>query len=89
MLDFNQALAEPLTIGPAENPAFSMGPVVDEKARKSILDYVELAKKEGEVLVIRYEGVIGGPGMPATCGKVDVPARVPPWYAQHQSSGHE
>ena len=45
--------ASSLTIGPAEDPAFSMGPVVDDKARKSILDYVELAKKEGKVLVSR------------------------------------
>lgn len=45
--------ASSLTIGPAEDPAFSMGPVVDEKAQKSILAYVELAKQEGKVLLCR------------------------------------
>lgn len=45
--------ASSLTIGPAEDPAYSMGPVVDEKAQKSILEYVELAKKEGKVLLSR------------------------------------
>ena len=45
--------ASSLTIGPAEDPAYSMGAVVDDKARKSILDYVELAKKEGKVLLSR------------------------------------
>jgi RHH-type proline utilization regulon transcriptional repressor/proline dehydrogenase/delta 1-pyrroline-5-carboxylate dehydrogenase len=45
--------ASSMTIGPAEDPAYSMGPVVDDKAQKSILAYVELAKKEGKVLVCR------------------------------------
>ncbi len=30
-----------------------MGPVIDEKAQKKILEYVELAKQEGKVLLIR------------------------------------
>ena len=45
--------ASSLTIGPAEDPSYSMGPVVDEKAQKSILGYIELAKKEGNVLLSR------------------------------------
>ncbi|KAB2891814.1 MAG: L-glutamate gamma-semialdehyde dehydrogenase [Desulfobulbaceae bacterium] len=45
--------ASSLTIGPAEDPSFSMGPVVDEKAQKSILGYIELARQEGKVLLSR------------------------------------
>jgi len=45
--------ASSLTIGPAEDPANSLGPVVDERARKSVLDYIDLAGKEGKVLLSR------------------------------------
>jgi len=45
--------ARSMKLGPAENPANSMGPVVDRAAQKSILDYVALAKKEGTVLLER------------------------------------
>ena len=45
--------AASLTIGPAEDPANSLGPVVDESARRSILQYIELAKTEGKVLLSR------------------------------------
>ena len=45
--------ASSLTIGPAEDPSYSMGPVVDEKAQKSILGYIELARQEGKVLLSR------------------------------------
>ena len=45
--------AASLTIGPAEDPANSLGPVVDESARRSILEYIELAKTEGKVLLSR------------------------------------
>lgn len=37
-------------IGPAEDPANFMGPVIDQSARKSILEYIELAAKEGTIL---------------------------------------
>lgn len=42
-----------LKLGPSENPANMMGPVVDRSAQESILGYVELAKKEGNVLLER------------------------------------
>ncbi|MBW2465662.1 MAG: bifunctional proline dehydrogenase/L-glutamate gamma-semialdehyde dehydrogenase, partial [Deltaproteobacteria bacterium] len=42
--------ARSLSIGPAENPAHVMGPVVDRQARDKILSYVELAREEGEIL---------------------------------------
>jgi len=47
-----------LRLGPAENPANAMGPVVDRAAQKAIMGYVELAHQEGRVLLERLpEGV--------------------------------
>lgn len=43
--------ARALAIGPAEDPAYFMGPVVDERAQSTILSYVELARQEGRVLL--------------------------------------
>jgi RHH-type proline utilization regulon transcriptional repressor/proline dehydrogenase/delta 1-pyrroline-5-carboxylate dehydrogenase len=37
-------------IGPAEEPANFMGPVIDSSAQKSILKYIELAGQEGTIL---------------------------------------
>lgn len=37
-------------VGPAENPAFSMGAVIDNKAQQSILDYIDIGKQEGKLL---------------------------------------
>ncbi|MBN1506880.1 MAG: L-glutamate gamma-semialdehyde dehydrogenase [Sedimentisphaerales bacterium] len=51
--EFVPALVEAarrLKIGPAEDPRNYMGPVIDEKAQRSILRYVELARKEGTIL---------------------------------------
>ncbi|GAB6886756.1 L-glutamate gamma-semialdehyde dehydrogenase [Desulfothermus okinawensis JCM 13304] len=45
--------AKSIKIGPAEDPHYYMGPVVDGSAKEKILKYVELAKKEGNVLLIR------------------------------------
>jgi RHH-type proline utilization regulon transcriptional repressor/proline dehydrogenase/delta 1-pyrroline-5-carboxylate dehydrogenase len=45
------AAADSLKLGPAEDPANAMGPVVDKAARRSIMEYVELAEKEGNVLL--------------------------------------
>lgn len=42
-------------IGPAENPAFAMGAVVDAAAQKKILEYISLGSQEGTVL---YESPI-------------------------------
>ena len=43
--------ARSLTIGPAEDPAFFMGPVVDTAAQQKIMQYIELAQAEGTVLL--------------------------------------
>ena len=37
-------------IGPAEDPGYQMGPVIDSSAQKTILDYIELAGQEGKIL---------------------------------------
>jgi 1-pyrroline-5-carboxylate dehydrogenase len=39
-----------LTIGPADDPANYMGPVINEGAKKSILNYIEIGKKEGRLI---------------------------------------
>jgi len=44
------AAARSVRIGPAEDPANFMGPVIDETARKSITEYIDIAGKEGKIL---------------------------------------
>lgn len=39
-----------LRIGPADDPANDMGPVINERSRKSILKYIEIGKEEGRLL---------------------------------------
>jgi 1-pyrroline-5-carboxylate dehydrogenase len=39
-----------IRVGPAEDPANFMGPVINEAAMKSILGYIETGKKEGRLL---------------------------------------
>jgi len=45
--------ARSLAIGPADNPAYFMGPVVDAQAYKNIVKYIDIAKQEGELLISR------------------------------------
>ncbi len=42
---------ESLVIGPADEPATLVGPVIDDEARARIRRYVELGRREGRVLV--------------------------------------
>lgn len=42
--------ARKLKIGPPEDPENYMGPVIDRAAQQKILEYVELAEKEGKIL---------------------------------------
>ena len=44
-----------LRVGPAEDPAFFMGPVIDASAQSTILAYVDVGKKEGRLL---YQGPV-------------------------------
>lgn len=41
---------ETLTVGPSDDPGNYMGPVISDRARKTILDYIETGKKEGRLL---------------------------------------
>jgi RHH-type proline utilization regulon transcriptional repressor/proline dehydrogenase/delta 1-pyrroline-5-carboxylate dehydrogenase len=45
--------AESVSIGPAEDPANYMGPVIDELAQKRILEYIRIGKEEGNILISR------------------------------------
>ena len=40
-----------IKVGPADDPDNYMGPVISEGAKKSILKYIEIGRKEGRVLV--------------------------------------
>jgi 1-pyrroline-5-carboxylate dehydrogenase len=53
-----KAKAEKLTVGPVDDPGNYMGPVINERAKRSILDYIEIGKKEGRLLC----GGTGGEG---------------------------
>jgi 1-pyrroline-5-carboxylate dehydrogenase len=55
------AKAKSLTMGPGDDPGNYMGPVISESARKAILDYIEVGKKEGRL-------VAGGEAGPAANG---------------------
>jgi RHH-type proline utilization regulon transcriptional repressor/proline dehydrogenase/delta 1-pyrroline-5-carboxylate dehydrogenase len=46
-----------LKIGPAEDPATFLGPVIDETAQRRIREYIEIGKREGRLLLHR-----DGPG---------------------------
>jgi 1-pyrroline-5-carboxylate dehydrogenase len=41
---------EQITVGPAELPENYMGPVINAKAKKSILQYIEIGKTEGQLI---------------------------------------
>lgn len=49
-LDKLKARVGSLSMGPSDNPDVYMGPVISERARKSILDYIEVGKKEGRLI---------------------------------------
>lgn len=39
--------AKSLRIGPAEDPGTTVGPLIDEEARRKVLQYIEVGRKEG------------------------------------------
>ena len=51
-----------LVVGPAEHPATSVGPVIDEAARNRINEYIELAYEEGDVVLATDVSELGGDG---------------------------
>jgi len=44
------AQARQITLGPTTNPSNYMGPVINDRALKTILDYIETGKKEGRLI---------------------------------------
>jgi 1-pyrroline-5-carboxylate dehydrogenase len=77
---FVQALAEKvrgLKVGPAIDPASHMGPVINENAMKTILEYIEIGKKEGNL--VAGGGPATGDGFyiqPTVFADVDPKARI-------------
>jgi 1-pyrroline-5-carboxylate dehydrogenase len=66
-----------LTVGPADDPSNYMGPVINDSARKSISEYIEIGKKEGRV--IAGGGAAPGDGyflQPTVIADVDSKARI-------------
>jgi 1-pyrroline-5-carboxylate dehydrogenase len=47
---------EQITLGPAERPENYMGPVINAKAKKTILEYIEVGKTEGQLITGGGEG---------------------------------
>jgi 1-pyrroline-5-carboxylate dehydrogenase len=76
-LDKLKAEVSSLKVGPSDQPENYMGPVINEGAKRSILDYVEVGKKEGRLVA----GGSSGPGdgyfiQPTVIADVDSKARV-------------
>jgi 1-pyrroline-5-carboxylate dehydrogenase len=66
-----------LTVGPSEEPANYMGPVISAGAKKTILDYIETGKREGRL--IAGGDVAPGDGyfiQPTVIADVDSKARI-------------
>ncbi|MGO9239609.1 MAG: L-glutamate gamma-semialdehyde dehydrogenase [Bryobacteraceae bacterium] len=43
-------LVQAIQVGPCEDPCNYMGPVINDRSRRTILDYIEIGKKEGRLL---------------------------------------
>ena len=70
-------LVQAIQVGPAEDPQFYMGPVISERSRKTILDYIETGKKEGRLLA--GGGAAPGEGyfiQPTVIADIDSKARI-------------
>ena len=52
--------AKKIKVGPADDPGNYMGPVINQNAKKTILDYIEVGKKEGRL--VAGGGAAGGEG---------------------------
>lgn len=61
-----KAAAESLELGPPENPENFMGAVIEEAALKKVLEYIEIGKKEGKLLLERRPGHLEGYFAPLT-----------------------
>jgi 1-pyrroline-5-carboxylate dehydrogenase len=66
-----------IKVGPADDPQYYMGPVINERSRKTILSYIETGKKEGRLVV--GGGPAAGEGhfvQPTVIADVDSKARI-------------
>jgi 1-pyrroline-5-carboxylate dehydrogenase len=59
-LDKLQSRVEQIRVGPATHPDNYMGPVINARAKQSILQYIEIGKKEGRLITGGEEA--HGPG---------------------------
>lgn len=72
-----KARTEQLTVGPAESPASHLGPVISASAEKSILNYIEIGKREGRLLTGGAKASADGYYLqPTIIADVDAQARV-------------
>jgi 1-pyrroline-5-carboxylate dehydrogenase len=72
-----EAEVSKLTVGPSDQPSNYMGPVINESAKRSILDYIEVGKKEGRLVA----GGATAPGdgyfiQPTVIADIDSKARI-------------
>lgn len=49
-----------IMIGPADDPAFAMGPVIDAQSRQRIQQYIEIGQQEGAKLLVSQDVPSGG-----------------------------
>jgi 1-pyrroline-5-carboxylate dehydrogenase len=69
--------ASKLTVGPTDDPANFMGPIVSERALKSIKEYIEIGKSEGRL--VAGETPVPGDGYflpPTIIADIDSKARI-------------
>jgi len=75
-----KARVEKISVGPSDDPSKYMGPVINEKAMKSILSYIEAGKKEGRLLAGGGAAQTGGDAgyfvQPTVIADVDRKARI-------------
>ena len=76
-LDQLKAGVSELKVGPSDQPANYMGPVINESAKKSILNYIEVGKREGKLIA----GGAAGDGdgyfvQPTVIADIDSKARI-------------
>jgi 1-pyrroline-5-carboxylate dehydrogenase len=70
-------LTKQLTVGDVRNPEFYTGPVIDEKAYNKIIEYIEIGKTEGKLMVGGEKGPDSGFFiMPTVFADVDPQARI-------------
>lgn len=68
-----KAAAESLELGPVEDPKNMMGAVIDPGAKAKILEYIEIGRSEGKILVERHFGDANGHYVPMVIF-TDIPA---------------